>query len=467
MKNAGYDVTVIDCQAEEINHEECARRVAEINPDVVGLTAMTFTLVDCKLTIEAIRRHIDTNIVVGGPHTAIFPMETFEGLKADYVIVGEGEKTMDLLCKDIASGKVNKFMDETKRVYHQHDYYEDLDDLPFAAREMTNIGKYYSILSEETPSTTFMSSRGCPFSCSYCDRPALGVTIDENGNERGGKRFRPQGAMRVVDEMEHCERVLGIKDIFFYDDTFSVSMKRVQQICDEYKKRKLTIKWDVRTRVNVINEELLKSMSEAGCTRIHFGVESGSPRVVREINKGVSLKQVEDAFRLCKKYKIRTLAYFMMGNPTETFEDVKMTLALSKRIKPDYMQMTILSPFPATEAYMLARQEGTIKGDPWREYSRKINDDFRPPLYDAIYTRQELESMLRWFYRKFYLHPKFILDRVLEIRNWGQFKRYWSAGISLLKMTVVPESKMQDSWKLRTQRKTANTAQPESAVVLK
>src|SRR3990167_11516534 len=109
-------------------------------------------------------------------------------------------------------------------------------------------------------------------------------------------------------------------------------MKRVDEICDEIIRRNIHLKWDIRTRVNVVNEALLEKMGKAGCDRIHFGVESGNPRVVKEMNKGVSIKQVEDAFRLCKKYKIKTLAYFMLGNPTETFEDVKDTLRLSQKI---------------------------------------------------------------------------------------------------------------------------------------
>jgi len=432
-----YEVSVIDCQAEDLTHVECAERVEMINPDVVGLTAMTFTLVDCKMVIDEIRKRSKAAIIVGGPHTAIYSAETFEGLKADYVIVGEGEITMDTLCQDIATGKVTTSDSISKRTYRQINFIQDLNELPFPARELTHIDKYYSVLSEDTPTTTAFSSRGCPFSCAYCDRPAL------------GKGFRAMNATRVADEMEWCA-THGIKEIFFYDDTFSVSMKRVMEICDEVLRRKIKIKWDVRTRVNVVNDELIKKMKQAGCERIHFGVETGNPRVVKELQKGTSIEQVEKAFDMCKVHGIKTLAYFMMGNPTETMEDVRDTLSLSRRIKPDFMQMTILSPFPATQIYLRALQEGVIEGDPWRDYSRNINDSFRPPLWDSIYTRTELEKHLRWFYGQFYLQPSFVIDRIKEVRNFGQFKRYASAGISLLRMTMTPESKIQDSWQTRT-----------------
>lgn len=449
-----HHVDIVDSQAQELDHKATAERVASFKPDLIGMTAMTFTLIDCKLVIQELRKRLPgVPIVVGGPHTAIFPEESLlpTGLGADYVVVGEGEITLNDLATDLEMGKPKG------KIYRQLSFIQNLDELPFADYDAVDINDYYSVLAEETPSVTLFTSRGCPFSCAYCDRPAL------------GKGFRPQGAMRVVDEMEALEK-RGAKEIFFYDDTFSVSMKRVDAICDEYIKRKLKIKWDIRTRVNVVNEELLKKMKLAGCERIHFGVESGNPRIVRTMNKGVSIKQVEQAFDVCKRIGIKTLAYFMMGNPGETLEDVKDTLRLSQRIKPDFMQMTILSPFPATKYYLDALKDGVIDRDVWREYARNIDDGFRPPLWSqpgGIYSRNELESHLRWFYGKFYLNPKFIFDRIMEVRNMGQFKRYASAGMSLLAMTMIPEKKIQDSWGLRTRNKVADSVAPEAAVTLK
>ena len=454
LETLGYEMHVIDAQADILTHEQVANRVLEIKPDLVGLTAMTFTLVDCKLVMQAIRRKLSVPIIVGGPHTAIYPEECFEptGLNADYVVVGEGEITLDTLAKDIESGKVNTSMPIHNRIYRQAQFIDDLNLLPFPARHLIPTEKYYSVLAKSTPTTTSFSSRGCPFSCSYCDRPAL------------GKGFRAMNAQRVVDEMQECEK-MGIKEIFYYDDTFSVSMKRVDEICDEILKRGVKIRWDIRTRVNVVNDKLLEKMARAGCDRIHFGVESGNPRIVRVMNKGTSIKQVEDAFAMCKKYKIKTLAYFMLGNPTETFDDVKDTLAIARKIKPDFMQMTILSPFPATKYYLdYLRIPGHT--DVWKQYAREINDDFRPPLWDEIYTREELESQMRWFYRKFYLTPRFVWERIKEVRNLGQFKRYASAGWSLVKMTLLPEKKLKDSWGLRTRTGVASSAKPESAVAI-
>ena len=448
LKNTGrYEMSVIDVQAEDLTHAEVGERIRDMKPDVIGITAMTFTLIDVKYTLQEIRKWWNGIVVIGGPHVVIYPNETLKAFQADYVVIGEGEITMDELLQYIAKeGK-----DGTKKVWRQERFIEDLDALPFPARELTHIDKYYSVLAKDTPTSSAFSSRGCPFSCSFCDRPAL------------GKGFRAMGATRIVDEMEFCINA-GIKEIFYYDDTFSVRKSRVHDICNEIKRRGLAwqepngewkhkLGWDVRTRVNVVDEELLKNMHEAGLERIHFGIESAVPRVIKQLQKGITTEQVEDAFALCKKFGIQTLAYFMMGNPTETHEDVMETLRLCRRIEPDFMQMTILSPFPATAIYFQALKDGIIEKDIWKDYALNMQEDFRPPLWLEKFTRNELESELRWFYRNFYLQPRFIKDRILEVRNVPQFKRYAKAGLSLLRMTLTPESKLKDSWGLRNRLK--------------
>jgi radical SAM superfamily enzyme YgiQ (UPF0313 family) len=449
LKQTGrYEVRMIDAQVEGLTHEQVGEEVEKFNPDAVGIMAMTFTLQDVKLVVEEVRKRTRVPLIIGGPHVVIYPNETIDprGLGADYAVIGEGEVTMDELLQEIALHGSSP-----KKIWRQERFIEDLDALPFPARELTPYEKYYSVLSVDTPTTSSFSSRGCPFSCSFCDRPAL------------GKGFRAMTATRVTDEIEWCVNH-GIKEIFFYDDTFSVSKKRVHEICNEVKRRGISsqdpdghwkhkLTWDVRTRVNVVDEALLQNMREAGCERIHFGIESAVPRVIKELAKGITTEQVEDAFALCKKHGIKTLAYLMMGNPTETHEDILTTLELCRRIEPDFMQMTILSPFPATAIYFRALKDGLIKTDVWKRYAIEMNDDFRPPLWLEKFTRNELESELRWFYSKFYLNPRFIKDRILEIKNVPQFKRYAKAGLSLLKMTLVPESKLKDSWGLRNRLK--------------
>lgn len=415
LKRTGrYNVSVMDCQATKMGYDEMTVKIHELNPDVVGMSVMTFTLIDTFKTVKAIRIASDAKIVLGGSHPTIYPEETLKAFEPDYVVCGEGELIFDELLQAIPSDK---------KIWKQKTFIESLDDLPFPARELTDISKYYSVLAKSNPTTTMFSSRGCPFQCSYCDRPAL------------GKRFRAMSAKRTVDEMEHCSD-LGIKEIFFYDDTFTINKMRVLEICLLIKQRALKIAWDVRSRVDTIDEEMIKVMKEAGCVRIHFGVESSQEHVLKALNKGIHRQQVEEAFRLCKKYGVKCLAYFMIGNPFETLYDICQTIKLAKNLNPDYMHCTILIPFPATKLYEKALTLGIIPKDVWREYSLHPTTDFKPPMWGSFYSRSQLQGILQSFYKSFYLKPSRIFEMVMEIRNFKQFVRYLKAGLSLLKMSL-------------------------------
>ena len=242
-------------------------------------------------------------------------------------------------------------------------------------------------------------------------------------------------ADRTVAEMVKCY-LMGIKEIFFYDDTFTVSKKRVLEICRLIKSSGVRMTWDVRSRVDTIDEEMIKTMKEAGCVRIHFGVESSQEHVLKALNKGITKTQVKNAFTWCRKHGVKSLAYFMIGNPGETENDIIATARFARELKPDYMQCTILTPFPATKLYSQAITSGLLKTDVWREYALNPKKDFQPPVWEENFTREELQENLRLFYKKFYLTPRFILGAVLEIRNLAQLTRYFKAGLSLLKMSL-------------------------------
>lgn len=406
-----HKVRIVDCQTDCNSVGDIAEAIVLFKPDVIGMTVMTFTLIDCLEAMKTIREFSDAVVVLGGPHPTIYPAETLVTFGCDFVIQGEGEIAFEKLLENLTS---------KNRVWREDSFIEDLDTLHYPARELTPYKLYYSVLAEETPTTTMFSSRGCPFQCTYCDRPAL------------GKRFRSMSADRTVDEMEHCQ-CLGIKEIFFYDDTFTVNKRRVMDICWLIVDRGLKITWDVRARVDTVDEEMIIAMKEAGCVRIHFGVESAQPHILKALNKGITREQVTNAFKWCKKHGIKTLAYFMIGNPGETSEDIDETLRFAKELNPDYMQCTILTPFPATKLYRNALARG-FYGDVWREYAINPTPEFQAPIWPENFTREQLQKKLKSFYRGFYLRPMFLLKAILEIRNLAQLKRYFKAGLSLLKM---------------------------------
>ncbi len=427
--HTSHIVNIIDAQVEELSYNELKTRIAESLPDVVGLTVMTMTLIDVMKTVKVLKAvNHEAKVVLGGPHVHLFPEETILLPGVDFLVLGEGEKTF---------AELLKYIDDEKRlhqipgiVFKSDDavvntgvrpVVDDLDALPFPARHLVPYQKYSSLLSVGGVVTTIFTSRGCPFKCHFCDRPHL------------GKRFRARSAKNVIDEIEQCVN-LGIHEFLVYDDTFTINHQRVLDVCEGIIQRKLNIGFDIRARVDTVTEAMLKELKSAGCQGIHYGVEAGTAKILKALNKGITLEKAKETFDLTRKYKIQTLAYFMIGNPGETIEDIYTTFKVMRRLNPDYVHMTILTPFPGTKIYLDALKYGIIKNDVWREFAKDPTPSFEPPYWAEYFIREELMQILVHGYKKFYLRPHYILRRILKLRSWVEFKRKAKAGAGVIAM---------------------------------
>jgi anaerobic magnesium-protoporphyrin IX monomethyl ester cyclase len=286
----------------------------------------------------------------------------------------------------------------------------NLDDLPQPARDLIDNSIYWSVLAKRNPITTAMTSRGCPMKCIFCDRPHL------------GKSFRYRSAVSVVDEMEDCVK-RGIHEIFLYDDTFTIKRDRVFEIRDEIKGRGVDVQWDVRARANTLDAEVVKAMKEAGVARVHIGVESGSPRILEIMKKGITIEQAHEAFDLCRKFGVTSLSYFMFGNPTETLEDIDMTMKFIRKCRADYAHISITTPFPGTELYRMGLEQGLFERDYWRDFAREPDEKFNPPAWLENFTQEQLEDMRQKAYRAFYSRPDRLIRQLFAVRS---FKEFWT-----------------------------------------
>ncbi len=432
-KKSRHQVFVLDAQMEGIAYDDdFKKRISLINPDVVGITVMTFTLVDVLKTIEIVRtagKNINKKIfvVLGGPHVHLYPRETVSLNGVDFVIKGEGETPFFNLLEALegrgqlsrVKGLVYKNRGEEIVENPTGDFIENLDELPYPARELLPVKKYSSILGGGRIVTTMFTSRGCPFQCAFCDRPHL------------GKKFRARGPKNVVDEMEECLKI-EIEEILIYDDTFTVNKQRVLDICGEIIKRGLKFVWDIRARVDTVDEEILNALKKAGCQRIHFGVESGTEKILKVLNKKITLEQIEKAFKSAKAAGIETLAYFMIGAPTETKEDIYQTINFAKKIKPDYAHITILTPYPATVIYREALEQGVIKSDYWREFALHPENGITTQYWEKELSREELFDLLNKFYKEFYGRPSYIFKKLLKIRSPKDLVKKAKIGLKIL-----------------------------------
>jgi len=425
-------VTVVDADAEKHTYTDIRNLAKTIKPDIVGITATSFTLIDALLTAQAVKEATEykTHICVGGPHPCIYPFETLQSEFVDSVIVGEGEfsfakliklLTQNQLSEDNIDGILYKLPTGEIRGSNTINYIQDLNILPHPARHLIRQENYWSILSEGKPATSVITSRGCPYRCVFCDRPTV------------GKNFRFRSAANVVDELESTARK-GVGFFLFYDDTFTVNKKRVLEVCEEIVRRRLNIRWDIRARVDNIDEEILRALKKAGCVGIHYGVESGNPEILKNLSKGITVEQVRTAFRLTKKAGIRTLAYFMIGNPGETKEQMLESIEFAKEISPDYLHIGILTPFPATPIYKKGLADGILKEDYWLNFAKHPDKNFIPPVWDEKISREELAEILVYAYKSFYLRPINVLKQLIKVKNLSDLIKKSSLGLKLMFM---------------------------------
>ena len=428
LKEGFPDVEIIDSQAEKLSYEELEARLVETAPDMVGMTAMTFTMTDVMLTARLVKKaNPRAKVVLGGPHVDIYPVETIGLKEVDFAIKGEGEYPFLELTRCLAAGDeegltkvaglVWKDGDGEVRANESADGANDYSAMPFPARHLVPVDRYFSIMTDNNPITTLITAKGCPYQCVFCYKHVRKVSYRTPAN--------------VVDEMVHIKE-MGIREIFFVDDTFYVNSKIAMQICDEINRRKVGIPWGARARVNNISADMLKAFKQAGCRRLHIGVESGNNTILTNLNKKIDVEMAKRAFDLCRKHKIDTLAYFIIGNPGEKEAEVEDTIRLAKELKPSFAQFSRMTPFPDTPLYRTALEKNIIPFDYWREYAKNPYTPVQPYFWTEHFSQQELADLADYATRRFYVCPSYILRSLAKMRKMSDFRRKAKTGKQLI-----------------------------------
>ena len=297
----------------------------------------------------------DNYIVFGGIHASALPHLLLKERCIDAVVVGEGERAMLRLIDDITRGARL-----SKHIYRS-DYIENLDALPFPDRKTIKNERniYQAFQDNGIRITSVLSSRGCPFHCSFCCSHVLWQ-----------RKVRFRSPANVLDEIEQVVRDWNIQFLKFSDDTFTINKQRVIEFCKLKVERKIKIAYGANAHINSIDEEMLRYLAESACQELWYGVESGSPMILQEIHKNVDINKVRQIFKLTKEYGIKTRAYFLLGMPNETIKDIEMTERLCDELEPDIVGFSLLSPFPINEYF---DYETMAKWD-WSTFDEYDND---------------------------------------------------------------------------------------------
>ena len=417
-ENTKADVNILDATFHQ-SHERIRSSIERDKPDIVGIFTDTIMFSDAMKVAEY-AKDSKAFIVMGGPHVTVLPETVIDHV--DVAVIGEGEYTFTEIVKRFKSDSLDsiegvwlKKNGSIKKNSRRSSKNGTLDAFPFPALDLLEMDKYteswnyLDCVDTGFKGTTMITSRGCPYRCTYC-QPTLDNVF--------GKKLLHRSPGNVVEEMKVLERRYGIDGIFFHDDTLTVDKKWLAEFCHILEKEKLGLLWGCNSRINTVNGETMKMMYRAGLRNIHFGIESGVQRVLDDVyRKAIKLEDIKGVVHEARRTGIHTLGFFMLGAPSETIEEIEATIRLSRSLELDEATFNITTPLIGT--YLYER----VKGD--NKYT--ISENYADFNY---YRKRAFEGdgltyrKLRYYQKKalllFYTHPKrwkYVIMHLVSIKG--------------------------------------------------
>jgi len=405
LMKKGFDVDIYNCRGRaDKGTADLISKVISLNPYIIGFTSTTSSFPGAYHLVTEIKNVLpEVKIVFGGVHVSALREKILEGFPLiDYLVTGEGEIAMTELAegKDPATiqGVLSRDAQGIKSCGFRTELCE-LDSLPFPAyNKLEGFPKYFEpplFNYPKAPSASMISSRGCPYQCSYCDRSVF------------RRSFRFNSAEYLYEHMSLLKKDFNVKHIFFYDDLFTFNRERVEKFCGLLREKPLQMTFNCAVRVGHADDALLRTLKAAGGWMVSIGMESGDQELLDRHKAKVTLEQIRDTVRRIQKNGMRVKGLFMMGLPGETEQTVKKTVDFIEELRLDDMNMTKFTPFPGAPAYQTIHEEGTFD-EKW-ELMNCMNFVFVPK---GIGSKEKMEKLHRQAIKRFYTG-----------KNW--MKKFW------------------------------------------
>ena len=406
VRQAGFPAQIIDLHAENISPKDAESRVRDYDPDIVALTAKTLGWPAVIEIAQMVRVAAPRALIVcGGPQMSIYPKESLTWDCFDVAVIGDGEETFLELAERIESGSSVDDCPGTMVRKKNGDILQtparpvakDLDKYPMPAWDMLPVDRYHC-LTLLKPFATMVTTRGCPWHCGYCSQVY-------------SEKLRFRSPELVAEEMEYLEKTFGVREIVMFDETFTIGKKRMRTLAEEILKRNLKVRFNIRARVDTVDREVLTLLKRAGLRSIHMGVEAGTDRVLKIMNKQITREQTERAFRIAREVGIETRGYFMVGYYDSTPRDVEDMIDFSASLGLDWASYSVATALPATDLYRIAQERGYVDGDFWRRYTIDGGGAI-PQLETETFTAERLRQYRTKAYLNFYLRPDLIRRKI-------------------------------------------------------
>lgn len=399
----GYDIKILDARIKNLSFDEIKKYIKDYYPQYIGITGLHVDSPQLH-RIARLSKGInkDCKVIIGGPYPTGDYKRALKDTSIDFCVIGEGEVTFAGLMRALQH-RLN--LEEVKGVAFNRNgevvyagsqkLIEDLDVIPFPAWDLIELDEYFygKRRSLENPVQThkravsIFSSRGCPYGCIYC-------------HHIFGKKFRARSPQNVILEIKHLIRVYNIKEIEFLDDTFNFDKERAKKICDliVHENINLPICFSNGMQTDCMDEELIVKLKQAGTYRINYGIESAAPRIQKIMGKGLNLPHAKNIIEETVRRKILCGAFFMLGFPSETEEEVQKTIDFAVKSKLHTAVFAIATPFPGTKLFNLAEEKG-LNADISFSTVGKVSVNM------SAIQNERLENLRIIAYRKFYFNP--------------------------------------------------------------
>lgn len=415
LRRCGFSVRVVDCRIEGVAEKDLPALAARERPAIIGLTVTTPTLRACRRIFKSLREAgFGGALVAGGPHVSSDP-EIIRVIGADFGIAGDGEPGMLALARALIRGEGDvdgvpglARIENGRLSANVTTRVDTLTGPLMPDRTLINESLYFNPYFP-SKTTTMLSARGCPHKCAFCSRS------DSMGD------YRPRPLDEFFDEAEAAARA-GYGFVSLIDETFTHDRVRAAALAEGLIARKLGFRWACQTRADSIDREIAALLKRAGCINISFGVEAGASESRRRLDKPVTNEECEAAVRICREAGITTNAFFIIGGPDDTSEDVAAAVEYAVALDPDYAVFNIGTLFPGSRHYERELERGAVTREVWDAYAL---GETPLPVLSRTLGREELARHLSRAFRRFYMRPRAFLRQLPRMASPGRIA--WAA----------------------------------------
>lgn len=417
LAKEGFEVFIHDCLGPYASQDfqTNIREILALDPAIVGFSATTSSFPDAANMAQAIKNsRPNVTTVCGGVHCSALGASLLKDYPAfDFIIKGEGEITFAELAYGRNPAEIDGLVWRLENEVVENSPREmipDLDILPFPAYEkLKGFPRGYNLplfSYAQFPGTSMVTSRGCMFQCSYCDRSVF------------KKGFRYNSAKYIYDHLKHLNQIFGVRHVNIYDDLFTTDEQRIVELCDMLKHNPIDVQFNCAVRVGYAPDTLLKMLKDAGCLMVSLGIESADPELLVKHKAGVTVEKVKDTVARIQAAGLRAKGLFMMGLPGETEESIRRTSDFVISLGLDDMNMAKFTPFPGAPLWKTIREEGTFEED-W-EQMNCLNFVFVPK---SIGSKETLDQLYNQHVKRFYTDRRWL--KKFRQRLWQHRHSLW------------------------------------------